>query len=112
MEAVRGVARLHDLQSIDLLVRCLQNDKDRVVRKEVITALGSYKEKKAVDALIGIIKSSSEEKETRSEAITSLTKIGDERAVIHLQGIAQNKRDELREEAAEALEGFGKQFHQ
>lgn len=106
VEAVRGIARLHDLQSIDLLVRCLQNDKDRVVRKEVISALGLYKEKKAIDLLIGIIKSSSEEKEIRSEAIASLTKIGDERAVIHLQGIAQNKRDELREEAETALKGF------
>ena len=109
VEAVRGVSKQHELSSIDLLIRCLQNDKDRVVRKEVVTALGSYKDRKAIDSLIGIIKSSSEEKEIRSEAITSLTKIGDERAVIHLQGIAQNKRDELREEAAEALEGFGKQ---
>ncbi|MBI5192335.1 MAG: VCBS repeat-containing protein [Nitrospirae bacterium] len=108
LEAVRGIAELHNLQSIDLLIRCLQNDNDRDVRKEVITALGSYKDKKALDSLIGIIKSSSEEKEIRSEAIISLTKIGDERAVIHLQGIAQNKRDELRAEAADAIERLGR----
>lgn len=107
-EAVKGVGKAHSTQSVDLLIKCLQNDKDRGVRREVVAALGLYKEKRVVDLLIGIIKSSSEAKDIRTEAIISLTHIGDDRAVIHLYGIAQNKRDELRAEAADAIERFGK----
>ncbi|MDD5434305.1 MAG: HEAT repeat domain-containing protein, partial [Nitrospira sp.] len=107
-EAVKSVGKVHSTQSVDLLIKCLQNDKDRGVRREVIAALGSYKENRVVDLLIGIIKSSSEAKDIRAEAINSLTQIGDDRAVIHLYGIAQNKRDELRAEAADAIEHFGK----
>lgn len=102
-EAVIGVAKLHDAQSADLLLHCLQNDKDKNVRKETITALGYYKDKKIVDALISIIKSRNEEKEIRLAAMTSLVRIGDEKAVIHLQGIARNNMDELKSDAEEAL---------
>ncbi|MCC7202337.1 MAG: VCBS repeat-containing protein [Nitrospirae bacterium] len=105
-KAVQGVGRLHDAQSADLLLRCLRSDKDNSVRSEALIALGSYKERKVVDALIGIIRSSSEEKGMRQGALASLVRIGDERAVIHIQGIARNNRDELRGDAEEALKRF------
>src|SRR4030067_3409214 len=103
IEAIKGIGNLHDTQSVDLLLRCLQNDKDNVVRKEAIIALGSYKERRVVDSLIGIVKSSYEEKEIRLEALESLVRIGDERAVIHIEGIARNNLDEFRRETEHAL---------
>jgi len=106
IEAIKGIGNLHEAQSADLLLHCLQNDKDNVVRKEVITALGYYKERKVVDSLISIIKSRNEEREIRFEAMASLVRIGDERAVIHIEGIARNSMDELRSDAEEALERF------
>ncbi|HAS17496.1 MAG TPA: hypothetical protein DCR39_06340 [Nitrospiraceae bacterium] len=106
IEAIKGIGSLHEAQSADLLLHCLQNDKDNVVRKEVITALGYYKERKVVDSLISIIKSRNEEREIRFEAMASLVRIGDERAVIHIEGIARNSMDELRSDAEEALERF------
>jgi len=105
-EAIRGISTLQDPGTVTLLLACLM-DKDKEVRREVVLALGNYKENRVVDSLISIVKSSTEEKDIRSDAITSLVSIGDERAVIHLMGIARNKRDELQGDAAIALKSFG-----
>jgi len=106
-EAVRGISILQDPDTVTLILTCLM-DKDKDVRREVVLALGNYKDNRVVDQLITILKSSTEEKDIRSAAINSLTRIRDERSVIHLMGISKNKRDELQNEALIALQEFSR----
>ncbi|MBI5191859.1 MAG: HEAT repeat domain-containing protein [Nitrospirae bacterium] len=77
-EAIRGISTLQDPSIITLLLKCLM-DKDKEVGREVVLALGNYKDNKVVDQLITILKSSTEEKDIRIAAINSLARIRDER---------------------------------
>ena len=74
-----------------------------VVRKAAITALGKYKDRGSIDALIKVLQDESEYKSIRAEAAAALGALLDERASAPLLAALDDKNAEVREKAAAAL---------
>ena len=74
-----------------------------VVRKTAITALGKYKDRRSIDALIKVLQDESEYKSIRAEAAAALGALLDERASAPLLAALDDKNAEVREKAAGAL---------
>ena len=74
-----------------------------VVRKAAITALGKYKDRRSVDALIRVLQDESEYKSIRAEAAAALGALLDERASAPLLAALDDRNAEVRAKAAAAL---------
>ena len=74
-----------------------------VVRKTAITALGAYKDRGSVQALIKILQDESEYKSIRAGAAAALGALLDARASAPLLAALDDKNAEVREKAAAAL---------
>ena len=74
-----------------------------VVRKAAITALGKYKDRRSVDALIRVLQDESGYKSIRAEAAAALGALLDERASAPLLAALDDRNAEVRAKAAAAL---------
>ena len=74
-----------------------------VVRKAAIAALGKYKDRRSVDALIGLLQDESEYKSIRAEAAAAVGALLDERASDPLLSALDDRNAEVRAKAAAAL---------
>ncbi len=74
-----------------------------VVRKAAITALGKYKDRRSVDALMKVLQDEEEHKSIRAAAATALGALLDERASAPLLAALDENNAEVREKAAAAL---------
>ena len=74
-----------------------------VVRKAAITALGKYKDRRSVDALIRVLQDESGYKSIRAEAAAALGALLDERASAPLLAALDDRNAEVRAKAVAAL---------
>jgi HEAT repeat protein len=97
LEHIASVKNLEDVFKLEL------QHPSYVVRKAAITALGKYKDRRSVDALIRMLQDESEYKSIRAEAAVALGALLDERASAPLLAALDDRNAEVRAKAAAAL---------
>ena len=97
LEHIASVKNLEDVFKLEL------QHPSYVVRKAAITALGKYKDRRSVDALIRMLQDESEYKSIRAEAALALGALLDERASAPLLAALDDRNAEVRAKAAAAL---------
>jgi hypothetical protein len=106
--AISALGSLGTSDSTTLLLAKLASAEYPDARKpEIILALGSLKDKAAVDALMAIAKNTDEDQIRRLYAADALGKIGDPKALPVLRDMFAEKQALVRQYAASALARFG-----
>ena len=90
-----------------LLAKLASADFPDARKPDIILALGSLKDKAAVDALMAIVKNTDEDQIRRLYAADALGKIGDPKALPVLRDMFAEKEALVRQYAASALARFG-----
>ena len=97
LEHMAGVKGLADVFKSEL------QHPSYVVRKAAVAALGKYKDRRSVDALIEVLQDESEYKSIRAEAAAALGALLDARVSAPLLAALDDKNAEVRAKAATAL---------
>ena len=95
-----GVIR--NSSALDILLAELKSQ-NYVIRKEVVTRLGGFKDRKTVDTLIGILENREEMVSIRAAAAASLNALRDERSVPALRQALTDENSAIRQQAVAAL---------
>ena len=74
-----------------------------VIRKEVVTRLGGFKDRKTVDTLIAILENREEPVSIRAAAVASLNSLRDERSAPALRQALNDQNSAIRQQAIAAL---------
>ena len=93
---------IHSSSALDTMLAELESH-SYVIRKEVVTRLGGFKDRKTVDTLIGILENSEEMVSIRAAAIASLNALRDERAAPALRSALNDENSAIRLQAIAAL---------
>lgn len=93
---------IHKTSALDTMLAELDNP-SYVIRKEVVTRLGSFKDRKTVEPLIAILKNKEESKTIRAAAVASLNALRDERAAPALREALNDENSAVRLQAVAAL---------
>ena len=96
---------IHHASALDTMLAELENP-SYVIRKEVITRLGGFKDRKTVEPLIAILKNEEESKSIRAAAVASLNALRDERAAPVLRNALNDENSAVRLQAVAALGGI------
>ncbi len=93
---------IHSSSALDTMLAELESS-SYVIRKEVVTRLGGFKDRKTVDTLIGILENSEEMVSIRAAAVASLNALRDERAAPALRSALNDENSAIRLQAIAAL---------
>ena len=93
---------IHSSSALDTMLAELESP-SYVIRKEVVTRLGGFKDRKTVDTLIGILENSEEMVSIRAAAVASLNALRDERAAPALRTALNDENSAIRLQAITAL---------
>ena len=93
---------IHSSSALDTMLAELESP-SYVIRKEVVTRLGGFKDRKTVDTLIGILENSGEMVSIRAAAVASLNALRDERAAPALRTALNDENSAIRLQAIAAL---------
>ncbi len=93
---------IHSSSALDTMLAELESP-SYVIRKEVVTRLGGFKDRKTVDTLIEILENSEEMVSIRAAAIASLNALRDERAAPALRSALNDENSAIRLQAIAAL---------
>ena len=93
---------IHSSSALDTMLAELESQ-SFVIRKEVITRLGGFKDRKTVDTLIGILQNKEEMVSIRAAAVASLNALRDERAAPALRQALNDENSAIRLQAIAAL---------
>ncbi len=93
---------IHSSSALDTMLAELESP-SYVIRKEVVTRLGGFKDRKTVDTLIGILENSEEMVSIRAAAVASLNALRDERAAPALRAALNDENSAIRLQAIAAL---------
>ena len=93
---------IHSSSALDTMLAELESQ-SYVIRKEVVTRLGGFKDRKTVDTLIGILENSEEMVSIRAAAVASLNALRDERAAPALRTALNDENSAIRLQAITAL---------
>ncbi len=96
---------IHDSSALDTMLEALDNP-SFVIRKEAVTRLGGFKDRKTVDPLIAILENTDESVTIRAAAIYSLNVLRDERAAPALREALNDENSAIRLQAVSALGGI------
>ena len=93
---------IHHSSALDTMLAELNNS-SYVIRKEVVTRLGGFKDRKTVEPLIAILENEEESKSIRAAAVASLNALRDERAAPALRKALNDENSAVRLQAVAAL---------
>ncbi len=93
---------IHNSSALDTMLAELESP-SYVIRKEVVTRLGGFKDRKTVDTLIRILENSEEMVSIRAAAVASLNALRDERAAPALRTALNDENSAIRLQAITAL---------
>ena len=96
---------IHKASALDTMLAELENP-SYVIRKEVVTRLGGFKDRKTVEPLIAILENREESKSIRAAAAASLNALRDERAAPALREALNDENSAVRLQAVAALGGI------
>lgn len=96
---------IHDSSALDTILETLENP-SFVIRKEAVTRLGGFKDRKTVDPLVKILENTEESVSIRAAAIYSLNVLRDERAAPALREALNDENSAIRLQAVSALGGI------
>ncbi len=104
-QAVQQLQRTDTEGTWLLLVRCLQADADPLVRGQAASALGGWKDSRAVNALVAAVQDAAPR--VQSTALESLRRLGDPAAIPQLAGLLAEAAPALRTPLAQTLKALG-----
>lgn len=93
---------IHHASALDTMLAELENS-SYVIRKEVVTRLGGFKDRKIVEPLIGVLNNQEETVSIRAAAVASLNALRDERAAPALRNALNDENSAVRLQAVVAL---------
>lgn len=93
---------IHSSSALDTMLAELESQ-SYVIRKEVVTRLGGFKDRKTVDILIEILRNKEEMVSIRAAAVASLNALRDERAAPALRQALNDENSAIRLQAIAAL---------
>ncbi len=93
---------IHDSSALDTILEALKSP-SFIIRKEAVTRLGGFKDRKTVEPLISILKNLDESVSIRAAAISSLNALRDERAAPALREALNDSNSAIRLQAIAAL---------
>ena len=96
---------IHHASALDTMLAELKNP-SYVIRKEAVTRLGGFKDRKTVEPLIEILENQSEEVSIRAAAAASLNALRDERSASVLRDALNDENSAVRLQAVAALGGI------
>ena len=93
---------IHNSAALDTMLEELKNP-SYVIRKEAVTRLGGFKDRKTVEPLIAILENREESKSIRAAAVASLNALRDERTAPALREALNDENSAVRLQAVAAL---------
>ncbi|MBI1924809.1 HEAT repeat domain-containing protein, partial [Candidatus Poribacteria bacterium] len=99
---VYTLGAIKDSSAVNAIAAELTHSSD-IVRKEAVTTVGGYQDRKVVDALIKVLQDGNESKAIRANAAASLGTLRDERASAPLRAALDDENAEIRLQAVAAL---------
>ena len=93
---------IHNSSALETMLEELKNP-SYVLRKEAVTRLGGFKDRKTVEPLIAILENNEESVSIRAAAVASLNALRDERAAPALRVALNDKNSAVRLQAVAAL---------
>ena len=93
---------IHNSSALDTMLAELENP-SYVIRKDVVTRLGGFKDRKTVEPLIAILENNEESVSIRAAAVASLNALRDERAAPALREALNDENSAVRLQAVAAL---------
>lgn len=93
---------IHNSSALDTMLAELDSP-SYVIRKEVVTRLGGFKDRKTVDTLIAILENVEEPVSIRAASVASLNVLRDERSAPALRQALNDQNSAIRQQAIAAL---------
>lgn len=93
---------IHHKSALDTILSRLEND-SYIIRKEAVTRLGGFKDRKTAEPLIAILQNKAESKTIRAAAVASLRALRDERSAPMLREALNDENSAVRLQAVTAL---------